>query len=66
MYNSGVLGCCINIYVYGYVFIGCIFADLQVVSIVVRNMVMDPLASRYAFTSRPLQHKKEAMRQVST
>lgn len=41
-------------------------ADLQVVSTVVRNMVMDPLASRYAFSSRPLHHKKEAMRQVPT
>ncbi|XP_063882691.1 GPI transamidase component PIG-S-like [Scylla paramamosain] len=41
-------------------------ADLQVVSSVVRNMVMDPLASRYAFTNRPLHHKKEAMRQVPT
>ncbi|KAG0712936.1 GPI transamidase component PIG-S [Chionoecetes opilio] len=29
-------------------------------------MVMDPLASRYALTSRPIHHKKEAMRQVPT
>lgn len=27
---------------------------------------MDPLASRYAITNRPLHHKKEAMRQVGT
>lgn len=52
------------------VFVKCVFplwlADLQVVSTVVRNMVMDPLASSYALTKRPLQHKKEAMRQVGT